>query len=237
MKKITILLIIVLVVGFFAFRADKGVEDEEVFEEVEIREIEDIVRGFLGKPYELGPLGEKESEKIYRTDVFDCTTLVLVSVSKLHSDKPEEMIKKVNYFPPGEVSYENRLHFSSYRNKVSDYFTDITRQVGGDSTESKEVLLNKDRLIDIDWQEEIVLDYIPVSEVGGVLDNLPSTVGVMFMRDSFSDIGLDVGHEGFLFDGTNLIHASINRQKVVEDDFLTYLRESNHDGVIFYKIN
>lgn len=237
MKKLIIFLVVLLLIGFFLFQESNIPQNEENAITKSEKDIEEIVRSFLGRPYERGPLGEGANEKIYRTDVFDCTTLVIVSVANLYSDHPEEMIKQIHYFPPGEVSYENRLHFSSYRNKISDYFEDITRQIGGDLTESKKVLLNKDRLIDIDWQKEIVLYYIPVSEVDKVLDKLPSAVGVMFMRDNFADIGLDVGHEGFLFDGINFIHASLDFGKVVEEDFLDYLQRSNHDGIIFYKVN
>ncbi len=110
---------------------EEGMEKTEDNDEKELKE---IVEGFLGTPYERGPLGEKDDEELYREDVFDCTTLVLVSVSKLHSNglSPEEMIKRVNYFPTGEVSYENRLHFSTYRNKVLDFFEDITKKVAPD---------------------------------------------------------------------------------------------------------
>ncbi len=230
---IILLLSIILIVFIFLPQEKEVIIEEEL---KDLKELEEIVLSFIGTPYKLGPLGEKEDKKLYREDVFDCTTLVLISVSKFLSDEPQEMIKKINYFPAGEVSYENRLHFSSYRNKVSDYFKDITQKVGGSYTKSKTISLNKDRLIDIEWQKDIVLDYILVENVEKIIDKLPSLAGVMFMREEDKTIGLDVRHEGFLIDRKDLVHASINSGKVIKENFLNYLEKVNYDGVIFYEI-
>ncbi len=198
-------------------------------------DLREVITGFVGTPYELGPLDE--GDNIYREDAFDCTTLVLVSVSNLHSDNPEEKIKDVNYHPEGEVSYENRLHFSTYRNKINNYFSDITTEVGGEYVRRKDVVLNRDRLIDIDWQKEITIDEIRSENVPGIVDNLPEIAGVMFMRDSNPDIGLDINHEGFVLDGEDLVHASPTHGQVHKEDFLSYLENSTYDSVAFFKIN
>ncbi len=205
--------------------------------------IEELVYGFLGTPYQRGPLGEGDEEEIYRTDVFDCTTLILVTAAKLNANgyTPEEMIKQVNYYPAGEVSYENRLHYSSYRNKVSPYFEDITAQVGGEKTQQKTVLLNKEqddgeRLIDIDWQQEITLDYLKKEQVPEVLSSLPREVGVAFLMEGDREIGLDVRHEGVVFEGEHLIHATDEHGEVFKEDLESFLEDSDYDGVIFFEI-
>ncbi len=233
--------ILFLVVGFFLFRQpekEETIDPAESYPETAEMNLSETVGNFLGTPYKLGPLGEKEDEEIYRTDVFDCTTLVLVSAAKFNfPDDPEEGMKEIHYYPAGEVSYENRLHFSTYRNKISPYFEDITSEIGGEYTESKTVLLNKDELIPIDWQEEITVDNIPIGNVKEIIDNLPPEAGVMFMRKGNQEIGLDINHEGFVFNGKNLVHASPNHGKVYKEDFVSYLENSDYDAVGFYKIN
>ena len=238
-KIIVLILVLVAVFGIAFFQRDEEVDQQEINQREESEEnyddLREIVTGFIGTPYQLGPLDE--GENIYREDVFDCTTLVLVTVANLHSENPEEEIKDVNYHPSGEVSYETRLHFSTYRNKVNDYFKDITEEVGGDYVNQKQVLLNKDQLIEIDWQEEITINEIRTQNVSEVVDNLPEVAGVMFMRDSNSDIGLDINHEGFVLDGEDLVHASPTHGQVYREDFLTYLANSNYDSVAFYEVN
>ncbi len=247
MKKILLfsLLAIVVVAGVFVLnqKEKKEVVEEDV-EEEEKKDLKEIVEGFIGAPYERGPLGEGDDEELYREDAFDCTTLVLVSVSRLHSNdlSPEEMIKEVNYFPPGEVSYETRLHFSTYRNKVSEFFEDITEEVAPEIHKEKEVVLNKERkeegrLIDIDWEEETIIPYVKAEDAPEVVFELPEEVGVAFLMDGDEEIGLDVRHEGFLFKGEELIHASLESEKVSRADFLEFLEESDYDGVNFFKVN
>ncbi len=201
--------------------------------------LEEIVISFLGRPYQRGPLGEGESELLYRTDVFDCTTLVLVSVSKLLANDllPEEMIKKVNYYPAGEVSYENRLHYSTYRNQVLDFFQDIVPDIAPELYQEKKVILNKDKLIEIDWEKEITLNYIKKEDVSKIITNLPSVVVVGFLSYKDKDIGLDIRHEGFLFNRIDFIHASAKTGKVIQENFLDFLRNSDYDGVTFFTIN
>jgi hypothetical protein len=238
-KKIVFLLLIALLFSFYLFsnRKDNESQVKEVEVKTDLSELKKIITSYLGTPYRLGPLGEGVDKEIYRDDVFDCTTFVLVSVSNLHSDNPQQMIKQINYYPPGEVSYQTRLHFSSYRNKVSDYFEDITAQVGGSYAKSKEILLNKGDLINIDWQKNINLKYIEKEDVGKVIQNLPRVAGVMFIKDGDQEIGLDVRHEGFILDNRDLIHASSTFGEVRRENFLDYLQKSSYDAVNFYKIN
>ncbi|MGM0439372.1 MAG: N-acetylmuramoyl-L-alanine amidase-like domain-containing protein [Patescibacteria group bacterium] len=237
-KIIALIVVLILVLGFAIFREKpEEVEEPTITEKEQTEnydELREIITGFIGTPYELGPLDE--GENVYREDVFDCTTLVLVSVANLHSDSPEEEIKDINYYPAGEVSYENRLHFSTYRNKVSDYFEDITSEVGGDYVKQKEVMLNKDRLIDIGWEKSITIDYLSVEDSLQVLDNLPEVAGIMFMKNGNGDIGLDINHEGFVLDGEDLVHASPNHGQVYREDLKGYLQNSDFDSVAFYKV-
>lgn len=247
---ILILVLFLLIFLFLDFKNESSGSKEKIPETSELDTqnkltLKEIVYSFIGKPYQRGPLGEKQGEQIYRTDVFDCTTLVLVSVARFVSNdiNPEETMKRINYYPEKEVSYETRLHFSSYRNKVSPFFKDITSEIGKEKTKYKKIVLNKDRgeglgrIINIDWEKEITLDYIEKQDILSIISAIPSEVGIGFIIDADEKIGLDIRHEGFLFDRNKLVHASLNKGKVTEENFIDFLNNSDYDGVIFFKIN
>jgi hypothetical protein len=202
-----------------------------------------IVREFMGVPYQRGPLGEGEGERIYREDVFDCTTFVLTVAARINAidSTPRAAMTRIHYHPPGEVSYRNRLHFSSYRNKVSPYFEDITAEVGGVAVKRADVLLNRDhprqgRLISLDWEREVTIEYIPSKRVPKVLDELPPVAGAGFVRREYFPLGLGVAHEGLVLKGSDLAHASSEQGEVVREDFLGYLERNDYTGVLFFRI-
>lgn len=223
---------------------DSEEEEEEPEEGEEFNSrLEETVNEFVGKPYKQAPLesGSSEEEVLYTEKGFNSTTLVLSVTAKVHSEEePGEAMKEINYHPQGEVSYENRLHFSSYRNKISPYFKDITGQLEDEYVESKTVTLNKDhpeegRLIDIDWQEEITLNYVSVEDIPSVVSELPAVTGVMFVVDGDKEIGLDVRSEGILLNGEDIVYASSSEEEVVKEDFSDFLEGSGYDGVSFYE--
>ena len=187
----------------------------------------------LGTPYQFGCLGEesgRDKDPIFRLDVTDCTAFVLTNVALVFSrdlEKAGEMMKYLNYRPDSEITYENRLHFTFDRNAVSPYFQDITEQIlKKDELITRKVILNRikkdgKRLIDIDWEKDTILKYIPNEYITeNFLSGLPQACGVAFIKEENFAIGLDVVHEGFLFDERNLIHASSAQEKVVKVDFL-----------------
>jgi len=207
----------------------------------------------LGTPYQLGCLGEesgRDKDPIFRLDVTDCTAFVLTNVALIHSqtiDGAKEMMKFLNYRPNSEIIFENRLHFTADRNMTSPYFRDITAEVAHlDKVKEKKIILNKikvdgSRLIDIDWQKEVVLKYIPNKYITKELfQGLPETIGVAFIQEGDEIIGLDVRHEGFLFDGGLFFHASSDQKMVVVEDFFEYYFGENgsprFDGVILFEI-
>jgi len=82
--------------------------------------IEQISRHFLGKPYQLGSLGEGKNAKfdqdpIYRTDTFDCLTYVstVIALAKANNlPQFQEEMNKIQY-RHAKPSFFNRLHFMS----------------------------------------------------------------------------------------------------------------------------
>lgn len=227
MKKVIWLVVVLLIVALFLFL------NKETETTIEEKDLQEIITGFIGTPYEAGPLDE---EVLYRTDAFDCTTLVLISAAEFHSgeETAEEMMKKINYYPEGEVSYENRVHFTTWRNQNSRFFKDITKEIARDVFQEKTVVLNHTRLLDIEWEEEITIPYVAKEDIREV--DFPEIVGVAFLYPGDEEIGLDVRHEGFVLDGQNLIHASSTQEEVVEEDFFNYLEESDFMGVHFFEI-
>lgn len=207
----------------------------------------------IGTPYQLGCLGEeagRDKDPIFRLDVTDCTAFILTTVALLNSqnlDEAREMMKFLNYRSNSEITFENRLHFTTDRNTASPYFRDITgANLCVCKLKTKEVTLNKiksdgKRLIDIDWEKKIVLKYIPNEYITKELfQNLPKAIGLAFIKEGDEEIGLDIRHEGFLFDGQFLFHATSTEGKVVEVDFFEYYfdKEGNprFDGIIFFEI-
>ncbi|MEF8846891.1 MAG: endolytic transglycosylase MltG [Candidatus Paceibacterota bacterium] len=201
----------------------------------------------LGTPYQRGCLGEeseRDKDPIFQLETTDCTAFVLTNTALLYSksfQQAENEMKKVNY--RNEISFEDRLHFTTDRIKVSPYFEPITEQVTKESKiKTQRVTLNKikqdgERLIDIDWQKQATVKYIPRQHVDEeLLSSLPQSAGVAFVNEEMFELGLDVMHEGFLLDQRYLIHASSEREKVVKVNFLNYFQNTNFDGITVYKI-
>lgn len=207
----------------------------------------------LGTPYQLGCLGEesgRDEDPIFRLDVTDCTAFVLTTAALLHSQNLAEarkIMKFLNYRPDSEVTFENRLHFTTDRNAVSPYFEDVTaRFLCGCNLKQVQVTLNKikpdgQRLIDIDWEKETTIKYISNQYITEELfSRLPKALGVAFIKEGDEKIGLDVRHEGILIDGEFLFHATPVQNKVVAEDFFEYYfgksQSPRFDGIILFKI-
>ncbi|MGB2762184.1 MAG: N-acetylmuramoyl-L-alanine amidase-like domain-containing protein [Minisyncoccales bacterium] len=209
----------------------------------------------LGTPYQLGCLGEEsgpDKDPIFRIDVADCTVFVLTNTALVHSQNLEqarEMMKFLNYRPEKEITYENRLHFTLERNMVSPYFRDLTEEIAGkEKIITKKVILNRiktddKRWIDIDWEKEIIIKYVPNKYIDKdfLNINLPKSIGVAFIKEKYFETGLDVVHEGLLFDGELLIEASSMQKKVVAKDFYDYYFGKDgfipkFDGIILFDL-
>jgi len=206
----------------------------------------------IGTPQQADCLGEGEGydqDPLFRLDVADCTSFVLTNAALLHSrniKEAEAMMKELNYYPDSEISFGNRLHFTTERNRVSPYFEDITVSlVGEERVIEKSVVLNKlqsngRRLIPINWEKEVSFEYIPNQYLKeGLFSDFPPALGIAFIRESDADRGLDVAHEGFLFEGKDLIYSSSILKEVVKVDFLDYHFSPDHvefNGVLLFEV-
>lgn len=100
-----------------------------------------ISQYFLGKPYLLGALGEGvvgqfDQNPLYRTDAFDCLTLVNTILAITLSDDLKEFqqsLLRINYYD-GDPKYHKRFHFTSVdwnvQNVSNHFIREITEQIG-----------------------------------------------------------------------------------------------------------
>ena len=95
---------------------------------------------FLGKPYELGALGEGQfgdydQFPLFRTDAFDCETYVdtVLALALAHDDASfQHYINQIRY-KNGQVSFITRNHFTdldwNINNQKQGFMTDITTNI------------------------------------------------------------------------------------------------------------
>ncbi len=95
---------------------------------------------FLGRPYELGPLGEGINNRfdqypLYRTDSFDCETYVTTVLALTLANDLElfkQYIQHIRYFE-GKIEYTNRVHFTEVdwngNNQQQGFLKDITHTI------------------------------------------------------------------------------------------------------------
>jgi len=206
----------------------------------------------VGTPHQADCLGEesgRDRDPLFRVDTADCTGFVLTNAALLHAESVEEAreaMKTINYYPGKSPSFENRLHFTTERNAFSPHFEDITEQIApAEDIATQKVIMNGfdsqgNRIINLNWEKETEVRYIPSKILSAeFLKTIPEAVGVAFIRKSDVYRGLDVAHEGLLFDGHDLFYTSVILKKVVEVDFLDYLHSTEHvvfDGILVFKI-
>lgn len=195
----------------------------------------------VGTPYSGGALGEEQppdTAPLLRYDVTDCAILNLVCAALAHVDashSPRRCIVVANYAPGAAPTFNSRLHFTSDRIARSPYYRDVTAELGIKSLRTRPVTLNLrkngSRWVDIDWQCPRTLTYVPANTVYP-WHRLPETLGVAFVKESRLADGLDVVHEGVLYRGEKVVHASSKAGRVIVEPFTVMLKR--YDGVIFF---
>jgi hypothetical protein len=99
-----------------------------------------VTARFLGKPYQLGALGEGESAQfdkspLYRTDAFDCLTFVSTTLALVAGHNYPEFLSHLRHiqYKESRVSFYNRYHFVdldwNFYNEQQGYIKDITHQI------------------------------------------------------------------------------------------------------------
>ena len=174
-----------------------------------LENIRTISEKFLNVPYRLDPLGEgtssashspfhKDSDPLYRTDVFDCLTFVetvianaMVSSNIVTNDLDiVSTISKIRY-RDGKVAFENRLHFqypdwvNNNKNILAEASTDIAKSAHANTATSTINLCrsqwfkhshNIDLPKNVGECEPVKLTYIPFDEIENNLSYFEKTI-------------------------------------------------------------
>ena len=209
----------------------------------------------LDTPYGVFCLGEErgvDKDPFIRNDSSDCTVHVLTTMAFAESNsylEARKMIKKIHYKQDEKgfrnPSFNSRWHFTSDRILNNPKTIDITSKVANtESLERLNIELNKkengDEFLDLNWTSEELIQFIPIEKINSkLLEKLPGSCGVAFVKRDYFKLGIVIAHEGFLIDNSILFHASSEMGKTVEVDFLSYTKineKYRFDGVMFYSL-
>ena len=115
--------------------------------------------------------------------------------------------------------------------------------ISRNSLDSIKIALNKKKdgseFLDLDWSSERTVHFVPNEKIDKhFLYSLPEICGMAFVRRSYFGTGIVIAHEGVLIDRSNLIHASSEKKKTVNEDFMKYYFRDNgpvFDGLMVYE--
>jgi hypothetical protein len=205
----------------------------------------------LGTPYEAGSLGEEiapDTDPLIDFRASDCVVLNLTSwaAAMAVGDVTERAAMIRAHYRDGIVSHANRFHFSSDRLDHSPMNREITARVGGAAVKAERIILNRKpdgaRWIPIDWERERVMRWIPWSEANRLPfwrrdGRIPELTGIVFVKSSLFAKGLDALHEGNIWRGETVIHASSRHGRVVAQPLEVFLREAGarYDGFLLFE--
>jgi len=207
----------------------------------------------IGTPYGIFKLGEEaepDPDPIFRLDVSDCTAHVLTSLALAQSSSWDEaranMIEL--HYKPGEdgarkPDYRRRWHYTADRLASHPSTVNISEELAGDRVATATVTLNirsdGSENLDLGWSRALEARYIPNDLVTPqLLARLPGIVGVAFVKPAWFGMGLVIGHEGMILDGTDLLHASQEAGRTVRQDFLDYYFTADgprFGGIMIYR--
>jgi len=192
---------------------------------------------FLGVPYQESTLiGDRDTDEVFviNFEGVDCFTLLdyveAMRVSKFFSEFTENLMK-VRY-QSGEIAFKKRNHFfTDWKEFNAELIDDVTEAVGqGKSKIITKNLNEKDDkshfLPGVPCREREIA-YIPSSVINEKILGALRTgdyAGIYSERK-----GLDVSHVGILIrnnDAIFLRHASSRHEKVVDEDFSTYISDN-----------
>ncbi|NNE07801.1 MAG: DUF1460 domain-containing protein [Gemmatimonadetes bacterium] len=210
-----------------------------------------LARVRLGTPYALGCLGEEDendADPVFRLDQADCTVLVLTNSALVRAASPADARARLIdiHYRGGVPTYASRIHFTADRITDSPWFADITARVAPESLlVPVSLTLNRkddgDPLLPIDWERPLAISYLPSARYdSAVVAALPPVAGVAFVNEKNTRLGFLVSHEGIVFDGKTLHHASSLTNTVADTDLRAYLFEGREkprfDGMLFYEL-
>lgn len=206
----------------------------------------------LGARYREDPLGEGPEGTVDRdpriaTDRFDCVTLVEHSLALALAESDADvlpLLDKIRY-REGRATFLDRHHFF-----VADWIPenrwlvrDVTAEIAGGAarplvrTIDRRGFLAAHGVADAGAvNETLTVTMLPLAAVGGVRGRLDNGLVVVFIGRR---PGLFAAHTGILVRaGAGLRHANATRGRVVDEDFLRYLRRNRdrYVGVLLLRV-
>lgn len=207
-----------------------------------------IGQEYLGVKYLSNPLGENappDSDPIFRTDAFDCTTFVETAMANGDVD----VLTRIRY-KDGKIDFLNRNHFieSDWLQNNSDIVENVSAQYAPVS--KRVVVIDKQNWLKTVYgidavfpKQTIMLDYIPYKNLPHIYTTDPLIVLFISGKSEKSDkIGTDlaVRHMGFLLPNGMLRHASSQYGYVMDVDFYEYAEQRaqnvNNIGIMLVQI-
>lgn len=214
----------------------------------------------VGSPYVVGSLENKNEEFVYRTDAFDCFTLVEYCTAKTLASKQSkpfaQIIEHNRYVNGKRLGYGSRLHYFAGWAEAGVQQGWLTRvsHPSGQTWKKKIDYMSTHR--------KYYPTYVPVKEWASVQQQekeLSQLTLVYYPKETLSkdlsfiqtgDIiaftshvaGLDVNHEGIAYwknKQLHFIHASSEEKKVVisKETLVDYLhRIKSHSGLMIYRL-
>jgi hypothetical protein len=209
----------------------------------------DISKNFEGAPYLFSPLGEgpghpPDADPLFRTDTFDCLSLVETSLALAADpdlDQALQTLQKIRY-TDGHVDFAWRKHFpeSQWLPQNHAWLTDITHDIGGElavrvqKAISPESYATRKQALDLVLPKERVPNgvfrwwVIPLADVEKVMTKIPSGTLLWVVREDFRSTPFRISHVGIVVQhksGTYLRHAKEGGvHKVVEMPLMDVVR-------------
>lgn len=215
----------------------------------------------VGAPYVAGTLESPKEDFIYRTDAFDCFTLVEHCVAKVLSDRestPASILLERNRYRQGQrAGYGSRHHY------FTSWVTAGVQQGWLVAVRHPSEQPWKKKIDYMSTHRGAYPTYIPLREWTSIQqqeneisqkefyffakETLPQDLSFIQTGDiiAFTSTvaGLDVNHEGIAYWKQNqlhFIHASQEIKKVVVSDetLIDYVRRiKKHAGIMIYRLN
>jgi hypothetical protein len=216
--------------------------------------LEQISELFIGKGYQLDPLGEgrhPDTDPLVRYDVFDCLTFVEEVLSLALSGSPKEAGRVRTHLRYGDapIHYANRRHFMELQwipgAIAAGWLRDVTAEYGEVQRLHREVTSEtwanwRGRSSFALRDEELptgdmTLAYLPLHQVADIVDRIRPGSILLTVRADRPSTPIWISHVGFIFRGPRgaiIRHATRLKPAGVRDHdlawYLRHLQSYNH---------
>jgi hypothetical protein len=220
----------------------------------EVTRLDRESRRLLGRPYQLGPLGEEAPPDVdprFRLDAFDCTTYIETVLALALAGENElaarDLLDRIRY-TDGVATYHTRRHLIDAQwipeLVAAGLLRDVTRLIGGRATRTATIRLGRaawestelERDLGLEWNAVPAgrhsLRYLPwvLLERERIQDALPAVAVLSLVAAPARETPTLVTHQGLLLrapDGALVVrHASTSHRLVIEEPLERFAERS-----------